>query len=250
MSKKEVPYETINKICNIIKQVYALEKIFINGINKQKEKFFFVDKIYFDAYKNNISYDILKKDIEKKKSWEAQKLISDLFTPNKQLKYLSPVEIKNSRALLDKLNANQSKFCIINSEIAINSFNKKKSEEIKLEDTDKGNFFEIKNKKIIIYFNSKEGNDCLYFKINNGIIERSSLYDPNKEPKIQIPESKKTGLKKEKNINNELNNQILFNALIIDFKTKYKKHLMILIRLFMFYKENKTEENTSFSFLN
>ena len=162
MSKKEIPFETICKIYEIIKEIYKLEKIFKEGKNRKKEKLFLIDKNIFDGYKNNISYEILKKDIEKKERLDVVKLIMNYFKPPKKLKFVSSINIHSSKDLLDKLD-NQNKFNIINSDLAIKIFNKEKSDQIKFENNENGIFYEIKNNMIIIYFNKKE---CLNFEVN------------------------------------------------------------------------------------
>ena len=157
---------TIYDICD---EIFNLELQLKQGTNK-REKGYFIRKNNFEEFKEYIHYKFLKKYFEDKRQTShfasVKSIIKNNFEDQILKKTINPVKIKNSEELKKYLfSKDKKKYYLINKNLGEKIF------EIK-EEKDKEISFEIKNKNIIIYFNQ---NDIVKFKINNGIIEESSL---------------------------------------------------------------------------
>ena len=211
----------IYDICN---EIYNFELKLQNGTDG-KEKGYLVLLKSFEEFKEYIHYKDLKQYFENKKvsnfAYTKSKIGSvflDLYL-KKKIAFAKP---KNSDELIYEL-AQKKKYYIITKGLWEILFEYGKGKEIS---------FEIKSKKIILYFSKT---DISIFKINKGIIESSSYIKPNENSNNMDNQEKKL---------NEL-----FKDLDFDIINKYKKHFEILIRLFLYYKERKNKENISFFFL-
>ena len=223
------------QIYNICDEIYNFELKLKNGTDG-KEKGYLVLLKSFEEFKEYIHYKDLKQYFENKKhvsnfAYTKSKIIGVFLDQNLKKKiYLA--KPKNSENLVNELVYNKKYYIIT-----------KRLWNILLECGDgKEISFEIKNKKIILYFRE---NDISIFKINKGIIELSSYIESNGNSNNMEEQEEK--LNEIKNNKIEITKNNLFKDLDSDIINKYKKHFEILIRLFFYYKERKNKENISFS---
>ena len=221
------------QIYNICDEIYNFELKLQNG-TVGKEKGYLVTLKSFEEFKEYIHYKDLKQYFENKKVSNfafTKSKIGNVFLDLYLKKKIAFAKPKNSDELVYNL-ALKKKYYIITKRLWKILFDYGDGKEIS---------FEIKNKKIILYFRE---NDISIFKINKGIIESSSYIESIGNSNNMVSQEGK--LNEIKNNKIEITKNDLFKV-DSDIINKYKKHFEILIRLFFYYKERKNKENISFS---
>jgi len=208
--------------------------------NKSNEKYegFFMEKEVIEELKRNIFYEQLK-------PYSNPKIYPfNMFIKNTNIKkYLDKekvneikiniinVKFKNGEELIKTLNDNK-KYYLIDRPL----WNKicKKQNKYNIYMYDKGIKFSLEKNNIILYFNK---NEKLYFKINNGIIEKSSF--------IENKSIYKKSVEFEENLEED-EIRIYYNNIVLPNQNfKFKKEIEILIRLYYYQKDLKEKNNTS-----
>ena len=155
------------QIYNICDEIYNFELKLKNGTDG-KEKGYLVLLKSFEEFKEYIHYKDLKQYFENKKivpNFTYMKIkIKSVFFDLYLKKKIAFAKLKNSDELIYNL-AIKKKYYIITKRLWKILFDYGDGKEIS---------FEIKNKKIILYFRE---NDISIFKINKGIIESSSYIE-------------------------------------------------------------------------
>ena len=185
---------------------------------------YLIDIKLIEKFKQDICYDQLKMIIKNTLTYTyngVRKAIEKMCDCNKIIKrFIVQSTFENSEKLINALN-NNYKYYLINNDLWIKI--------CKIDDVDKkGISFYFEDNNIILIFKDNK----IKFKINNGIIEKSSL--------LNYENIKNEIIKKD----NEDNKNIIKNY----FQNKYKNHIKILIELFIFHKNINT--NLSFKELN
>ena len=228
---------TLKLIYNIINEIYVMKDNF-NKKTNIKIKAYLIKKESFDQFKKYINYDELKDKVDKrvnKFTDVKEKIIKNIKFKTIE-NYVIPSIFNNSKDLINDLNNTSNKYYLINESLGSKIIEK----DCDKKDINKsGLSFEIKNKNIFLYFNN---NDYLKFKINGGLIEKSSLLEP-KENLINIKSENKP---EENESNNKKKDEEKFKALISNFENHHKIHFEILTRLFIYYKEIKQKEVKQF----
>ena len=237
---------TLRKIYDIINGIYKWEEIINSENNKRAyykqisgkiEKGYLIEKTIFEGFKGHIHYNDLKVCISKTFD-KVKSNIKKIFPNKKGINYINPTYFNNSESLKNDLINKNNCYYLINENLISIIFQRNSNKNKILEK--KEIYYTIMQDKIIIYFSLKDKNtNYLLVKINNGIIEKSSLLEKiennnNNKHRIIISNEQK----KEDNLNSDL---------IDKFKNKYKKHIEILIRLYIFYRNLKEKENIVFS---
>jgi len=211
-------------------EFYKYEELLKNKTNSNDNEGYLIEKEAIESIKTNIFYDILKPYSNPKNTIKI--FISDRKVKEYLDKYkgiernIIQVKFKNGENLIKSLNDNK-KYYLISKPL----WNKIcKNENI----NDKGIPFSFEKNNIILYLNKK--NEKLYFKINNGNIEKSSFIE------------KKSIIRKSERIqenNEEGDNTVNENIVLSNQNFNYKKEIEILIRLFYYQIELKEKKNAS-----
>ena len=222
---------------NNLKNLYELylgffkyEELLKNKSNGNNNEGFLIEKDIIDKLKKNIFYDNLKLYFGPKNnsfnSFMKNKHIKQYLDKYKEIKInINHVKFKNGEELIKSLN-DDKKYYLISKPLW---FKISKSQNI----YDKGIQFSIERNNTILYLNK---NEKLYFKINDGLIEKSSFI-----------ENKSIYKKSERNKENneEDKNTVNYNNIVSNQNFKFKKEIEILIRLYYYHKELKEKKDSS-----
>ena len=195
---------------------------------------YLIEKEAIESIKKKIFYNKLKPFLAQK--YTIKTFISDTKVKEYLNKYkgiernIIQVKFKNGEKLIKSLNDNK-KYYLISRPL----WNKIcKNENI----YDEGIQFSFEKNNVILYFNNK--NEKLYFKINDGIIEKSNFIENKSIYKKQ--EIIKENNEEDDNTANE-------NIVLSNQNFKFKKEIEILIRLFYYQIELKEKKNVSSNLL-
>ena len=149
----------------LCKEYYNYEKLMNNGTKNNDYDGFLIEKNKIENLKNKIHYDKLKNDIDS--SFENIKdKIANLGESKEIERNITQTKFNNSEDLIESLKKNK-KYYLINKSLWINICRLENKEE-------KGVIFSFSGNNILLSLNENE-NKILHFKINGGIIEKSSI---------------------------------------------------------------------------
>ena len=218
----------------LCREFYKYEELLEYKINSNDNEGYLIEKEAIESIKTNIFYDILKPYSNPKNT------IKIFISDTKVKEYLNiykgierniiQVKFKNGEKLIKSLINDNKKYYLIIRPLWNKICKNKNINE-------KGIPFSFEKNIIILYLNNK--NEKLYFKINDGIIEKSNFIE-NKSI-YKKSESIKENNEDDDNIVNE--NIVLYNQ-----NFKFKKEIEILIRLYYYNIELK-EKKKSVSYL-
>ena len=155
------------QIFNLCSTFYNYEKyINFKTHNNKKDKGCLIESKIMEKFKQNILYNELRADIIESQPYSILKDKIEKICKTKEIKKLEQTKFNTNKELLDILDKNK-KFYLINSELWYKTCEEKNR-------MDFGINYILDNDKIILIFND---NDKLIFKNNNGIIEKSLLYN-------------------------------------------------------------------------
>ena len=212
----------------LCREFYKYEELLKNKTNSNDNEGYLIEKEAIESIKTNIFYEILKPYSNPKNT------IKIFISDTKVKKYLNiykgierniiQVKFKNGKKLIKSLINNNKKYYLIIRPL----WNKIcKNENI----NEKGIPFSFEKNIIILYLNNK--NEKLYFKINDGIIEKSNFI------KIKNIYKKSESIKE----NNEDDDNTVKN--MIDNQQLNKRYIEFLLNIYLSRKnlENKAKQS-------